>query len=195
MLYTGGTTGMPKGVMWRQDDLIQMIYTSIEVELPEQQDLELIRAMRTEPGPVALPACPLMHGTGGLTAQSILTRGGSVVLLEKQNYDPEELLDTIERERVNNVAIVGDAFAKPMLRALDASPGRWDLTSLQVINSSGVMWSEETKQGLLRHHAEMFLMDGFSSSEAIGMGASVSGGSETAKTAVFELGPERRRDR
>jgi acyl-CoA synthetase (AMP-forming)/AMP-acid ligase II len=191
MLYTGGTTGMPKGVMWRQDDLIHMIFNSAEIELPETPDYGLIRSMReTEgPGPVALPACPLMHGTGGLTAQSIHTRGGSVVLLAKQTYDPVELLDAVEKEKVNNIAIVGDAFAKPMLRALDAHAGRWDLSSLVAMNSSGVMWSEETKQGLLRHHSEMFLLDGFSSSEAIGMGASVSGGDVTSKTAVFELGP------
>jgi fatty-acyl-CoA synthase len=85
---------------------------------------------------------------------------------------------------------VGDAFAKPLLATLDAHPGRWDLSSLVGIVSSGVMWSEESKQGLLRHHPGMLLVDAFSSSEAIGMGTSVSSGSSAAQTARFSLGPE-----
>ncbi len=189
MLYTGGTTGMPKGVMWRQDDLIMMLAAQLGGGMAEEPDYDAFRASRTAPGPVALPACPLMHGTGALISMSTLAQGGSVVTLTKRNYDPEELLDTIQREKVNIIAIVGDAFAKPMLRALDANPGRWDLSSVMAMTSSGVMWSEETKKGLLKHHASMLLMDAFSSSEALGMGTSISGGANAAETAKFQLGP------
>jgi fatty-acyl-CoA synthase len=189
MLYTGGTTGMPKGVMWRQDDLIMSLATQLGGGITDEPDYDAYRATRTAPGPVALPACPLMHGTGALVSMSTLTQGGTVVTLESRNLDPFELLDTIERERVNVLVIVGDAFAKPMLRALDGEPDRWDLTSLLAITSSGVMWSEQTKQGLLRHHGSMLLMDAFSSSEALGMGSSVSGGGNAAQTATFQLGP------
>jgi fatty-acyl-CoA synthase len=87
------------------------------------------------------------------------------------------------------VTIVGDAFGKPILRALDAEPGRWDLSSLAIISSSGVMWSESVKQGLLRHHPNMFLIDAFSSSEAIGLGQSTSAAGLEAGTAKFALGP------
>jgi 3-oxocholest-4-en-26-oate---CoA ligase len=192
MLYTGGTTGMPKGVMWRQDDLIALLASQLGGGFPEQPDVEAVRRMRTAPGPVALPACPLMHGTGALISMVTLTQGGSVVLLLGRTYDPVELLDTIVAEKVNIVVIVGDAFAKPMLRALDAEPGRWDLSSVVGMTSSGVMWSEATKQGLLAHHAGMMLMDGFSSSEALGMGVSISGAGATAETAKFTLGPNAR---
>jgi len=192
MLYTGGTTGMPKGVMWRQDDLIMLLAGQLGGAFPETPDYEAVRAMRTAPGPNALPACPLMHGTGALISMVTLTQGGCVVLLEGRNYDPVELLDTIEREKANIVVIVGDAFAKPMLRALDAEPGRWDLSSVLGMTSSGVMWSAETKRGLLAHHGSMMLMDGFSSSEALGMGASISGGGTAAETAKFQLGPNAR---
>jgi fatty-acyl-CoA synthase len=192
MLYTGGTTGMPKGVMWRQDDLIMLLAAQLGGGFPVEPDYDAVRALRTAPGPIALPSCPLMHGTGALISMVTLSQAGCVVLLAERNYDPVELLDTIEREKANVVVIVGDAFAKPMLRALDAEPGRWDLSSVLGMTSSGVMWSEETKQGLLRHHGAMMLMDGFSSSEALGMGVSVSGGGSTAETAKFQLGPNAR---
>jgi fatty-acyl-CoA synthase len=137
-----------------------------------------------------LPACPQMHGTGNFPCLSAFCGGGSVVTLTGRHFDPVELLDTIERERVGTVSIVGDAFAKPILRALDANPGRWDLSSLVGMVSSGVMWSKETKQGLLGHHPSMLLLDAFSSSEALGMGSSVSGAGHAAETARFQLSPE-----
>ena len=190
MLYTGGTTGMPKGVMWRQDDIFGSLNESNGSPFPPEPDLDAVRTMRAQQGPglKTIPACPLMHGTGAFTSFSILSGGGCVVTLTNRNFDPEELLATIDREKINAIAIVGDAFAKPILRALDAGPGKYDLSSLMLIVSSGVMWSHETKQGLLRHHPGMLLSDAFSSSEALGMGSSVSGGGNAAETAKFVLG-------
>ena len=195
LLYTGGTTGMPKGVMWRQGDLFSMLNASATVKYQEGATREDITRIVREAGPqqVHLPACPLMHGTGALTSFAAMSVGGSVVTLIGRHFEVTELLDVIEREGVNSMAIVGDAFAKPMLRALDDAPGKWDISSLRLIASSGVMWSAETKEGLLRHHPSMLLSDGFSSSEAIGMGNSVSGGGQgVAKTAKFTLGPRAR---
>ena len=190
MLYTGGTTGMPKGTMWRQDDLFAILNGSGLSPYPEDQGLDGIAATRREqgPGPSAIPACPLMHGTGALISFGILIGGGAVVLLEQRSFDPAELFETIEREGVNVVVIVGDAFAKPMLRALDENPGKWDLTSLMGIYSSGVMWSQPVKDGLLRHHGAMLLIDALGSSEAIGMGTSMSSAGAAADTAKFQLG-------
>jgi acyl-CoA synthetase (AMP-forming)/AMP-acid ligase II len=194
LLYTGGTTGMPKGVMWRQDDLVGTLAASFVslVDGSGEPDLEAGRKVITKPGGVGLPACPLMHGTGAFTAFSTMSSGGCIVTLTNRTFDPEELLDTIEAHKVNVMAVVGDAFCKPMLRALDANPGRWDISSLMAIVSSGVMWSEETKQGLLKHHPGMLLSDNFSSSEALGMGASVSTASGTSETAKFRLGENAR---
>lgn len=192
MIYTGGTTGMPKGVMWRQDDLIGAVCATGNSVLAEDPDevggVDAALASLDGPGVPGLPACPLMHGTGWFTANLYLTMGGSVVTLESRKLDVVELLDTIEREGVGALTIVGDAFAKPIVNALDAEPDRWDISSLVIISSSGVMWSEATKERLLHHNPNMLLVDSFSSSEAIGLGQSVSSGEKAERTAHFSLG-------
>ncbi len=190
MLYTGGTTGMPKGVMWRQDDLFVRLNAGNMIKVPEDGGLAGVRKTIVGPGPKLLPACPLMHGTGAFTAMGSLAVGGCVVTLTNRKFDPVELLETIDRENVNAISIVGDAFAKPILKALDDNPGRFSLTTLIAVLSSGVMWSEDTKRRLLEHHPTMILVDAFSSSEALGMGASVSSSAGAEHTAHFTLGPD-----
>jgi 3-oxocholest-4-en-26-oate---CoA ligase len=189
LLYTGGTTGMPKGVMWRQDDLFAKINGGNLLRVPEGGGVEGLRKTIVGPGPIHLPACPLMHGTGMFSSIGALDIGGCIVTLTDRHFDPMELLATVERENVNLMAIVGDAFAKPILAALDEHPGEFNLSTLLAMLSSGVMWSEETKRGLLKHHPTMMLIDAFSSSEALGMGASVSSGTSAEHTAHFALGP------
>jgi fatty-acyl-CoA synthase len=189
LLYTGGTTGMPKGVMWRQDDLFRTLVGSFVPAVRDSDpDMDLIRESVQGPGLVGLPACPLMHGTGCFTQLIVLSGGGCTVTLEKRNLDIEELFSTIEREGVNTIAIVGDSFARPMVRALDENPGKWDISSLVIISSSGVMFSEPAKQGLLAHQPGMMIIDAFSSSEAVGMGQSVSTAAGTSTTAKFTVG-------
>ena len=191
MLYTGGTTGMPKGVMWRQDDIFALLNGASPNALPADGTLDDVREHLRTNGPsfTAIPACPLMHGTGALVSFGMLLGGGCVVLLESQSFDAEELFDAVQREAVNVLVIVGDVFAKPMIRALDANPGRWDLSTLGMVYSSGVMWSEQVKQSLLAHHPAMLLVDALGSSEAIGMGTSLSAADNAAGTASFSLGP------
>jgi len=190
LLYTGGTTGMPKGVMWRQDDLFVKINTGNLLRVPADGGLAGLAKTIVGPGPIHLPACPLMHGTGMFSSIGAMSVGGCVVTLTNRRFDPVELLETIDRDNVNLLAIVGDAFARPILGALDEHPGRYNLSTVLAVLSSGVMWSEETKRGLLKHHPTMMLIDAFSSSEALGMGASVSSGTSAEHTAHFALGPD-----
>ena len=187
LLYTGGTTGMPKGVMWRQDDLFMVTDAANRVKMGPGLDPEAIRARTTGPGPISVPACPLMHGTGLFNAVNTLSLGGAICTLESTKFNIDEFLDTMDSQKVKSTFIVGDAFAKPMLAALDAEPDRWDLSSLRVIISSGVMWGAESKQGLMGHWPQLILVDTYGSSEAIGMGSSVSSKAEAAKTASFSL--------
>jgi 3-oxocholest-4-en-26-oate---CoA ligase len=190
MLYTGGTTGMPKGTMWRQDDVFSLLNDASPAPYPGDGGPDDVRRIRTEQGPGfgAIPACPLMHGTGALISFGVLIGGGNIICLPSRHFDPEELFDTIQKEKANATVIVGDAFAKPMVRTLDANPGRWDLSSLLLVYSSGVMWSEPVKEALLKHHPGMLLVDALGSSEAIGMGTNLSSGGNATKTAKFRIG-------
>jgi len=122
-----------------------------------------------------------------------------VVTMSGRKFDPIELLNTIETHQINSMSIVGDAFAKPILKALDAEPNRWDISSLRVIVSSGVMWSGETKAGLLAHNPRLIMVDALGSSEAIGMATNTTTAESVAqqssageRTAKFALGPNTR---
>lgn len=186
-LYTGGTTGMPKGVMWEHNALRETQTMAMRAlgEAPDTLD-ELAEKLKQQgPGDVYIPACPLMHGTGLFTAMAALTNGGTVVTLEAASLDSNELWRTVERRGVTNMAIVGDAFAKPMLAALEENPGQYDVSSVTSIISSGVMWSMEVKQAMLEHLPTTMLMDSFGSSEAIGFGSSVTVKDMPVKTAKF----------
>jgi fatty-acyl-CoA synthase len=193
LMYTGGTTGMPKGVMWRQDSLVRATAGIIAEHFRQDgADYDAVRQAFTVPGPATLPGCPLMHGTGQFVSLTTLCQGGTIVSLESRRFDVIELLDTIEREKVVTLIIVGDAFARPMTATLDENPGRWDLASLFLITSSGVMWSHETKEALLKHLPGVVLYDTLGSSEAVGLGVSVSSNGDTSGTARFTLGANAR---
>jgi fatty-acyl-CoA synthase len=192
-LYTGGTTGMPKGVMWPQSALWRSLGgggNAVLGEGPsgsvaEQRDRILApgRAQRL------LPGCPLMHGTGQFSALNALGGGGAVVTVEGRHLDAEVLWSTVEAREVAAIAIVGDAFAKPMLAALDANPGRFDLSRCRLIVSSGVLWSPAVKQALLRHLPHAVLMDSFGSSEAVGFGVELTTRESSVQLGRFRIGP------
>lgn len=190
MLYTGGTTGMPKGVMWRQDDLFARMNAQGFRPYGTGDLTTVASTLRKDgPGPSLVAACPLMHATGCFVATEVLSEAGRVVLLENRHFDPRELLDAVERDGANGIVLVGDPFARPMLDTLECEPDHWRLDSLLIIISSGAMWSEEVKRGLIEHLPAVMLMDAFSSSEAIGMGTTVSSANNLHETASFTLGP------
>ena len=192
LLYTGGTTGKPKGVMWRQDDLFQALERQQGAASPTPCDVEsFVDAFGQRPIPV-LPAAPLMHGTACWFALPILSRGGSVVTLTSRSLDAVELLDTLQRRRVKGLCIAGNAFAKPLLDELHRSPDRWDLSDLRVITSSGAILSEANKRSLLSFATGAMIVDSLGSSESGAIARSTSSSGSSASKASFTLSPNAR---
>ncbi len=195
-VYTGGTTGMPKGVMYRHGDFVKGVAGFLlgpEIEPTPEIVIGAIRMLETAGQlPIAFPACPLMHGTGmwlgGFAAHSF---GGAVATLRDERFDPDRVWSYAAEVGANAVVIVGDAFAKPMLAALRSAIDRGephDLSALKAIISSGAMFSAETKQGLLEH-LDIEIRDAMGSTEG-SMGSSIVSRAEPpGPTARFMIGP------
>jgi 3-oxocholest-4-en-26-oate---CoA ligase len=189
LLYTGGTTGRPKGVIWRSCDArnVQLEAPTIRTK-PNDMD-EHIAAVRANPAPGrVIPACPLMHGAGLNSSMAELVAGGTVILLPSGPFDADELWTEADKHAATRVLIVGDVFARPMVRALEASGGRWNLSALRVISSAGLMWSEEMKAALVRLLPEVTLVDILGASEASGFGYAITSRDRSMPTGWFEAG-------
>jgi len=196
MLYTGGTTGMPKGVMYDTGGMVQffinMGFPILGLGSPEAKDLAAtVRDAHEQGNAVAsLPGCPLMHGTGmWLGALMPHMAGAKVVTLPSRSFDAAELWQTAQAEGTSQIVIVGDAFAKPMLEALQTAKdeGRpYDLSSVRFLISSGVMWTSEVKQELLEWH-DFILVDAMGSTEG-SMGTQITTRGNVGETARFARG-------
>ena len=244
LLYTGGTTGFPKGVMWdntvyrEMHRLLGPMVRGIIDRLPKAPasmfrsrtghenaisrfmqspvfrwliarpsvrdalsryaersfrerasgPLELAakkaRAMRRFPNPT-LVTCPLMHGTGWLTAMNTLTAGDAVIFLEGAKFDAAEAWRTVEREKVCTLIIVGDAFAVPLLEELERHP--YDTSSMLMMNSSGVVWSPKVKQGLLNKIPQLIIVDSLGASEGLGRSEPITAQEDEIKPMRFRL--------
>ena len=185
-LYTGGTTGMPKGVMWRNDDLYVALWASSHPRAPEPPD-PFAAARAGKRAATLLPAAPLMHGTGLFAALAALAGSGTVVLVDHQGLDPELVWDAVAREHVQTLTIVGDVFARPLLDALRAQPDRWDLSSLRAITSSGVLFSPDVKRGLLDRFDGVTIVDSLGASEGMGPRQSARAGDASISPAQFSV--------
>ncbi|MCZ6503539.1 MAG: acyl-CoA synthetase [Gammaproteobacteria bacterium] len=197
MLYTGGTTGMPKGVMYSMGQMSTaltmgwVMLGGVEVPPGTPETIATASAELTRSGNqlVSLTACPLMHGTGMWVGSMIPhMMGGAVVTIPELGLDPIRIWKEVNRNKVSFVVIVGDAFAKPLLSELDKAKDEGsphDISSVKVIMSSGVMWSAEVKQGLLNHQ-EMSLIDAMGSTEG-SMGTSVATRESVSQTAKFQM--------
>ena len=174
ILYTGGTTGMPKGVMWRHEDAFFGAMGGAggggaPITTPDEV-AERCRDARTR----CVPACPFMHGTAHWMAFGALFTGGTVIIPPERHFDPLALVQLVEREQANFLVIVGDAFARPLVDALDSPAGRsLDLSCLRVLLSGGAILSPTVKRALVEHLPGTLVVDGYGASETGGQGQSV----------------------
>jgi fatty-acyl-CoA synthase len=187
VLYTGGTTGMPKGTLWRQADIFVASMGGIRVG--EDTDLEGIKAFvqSNEPGRF-LPNAPFMHGAAQWLAFGSLLSGDTVVINDVVDHlDPKEVWTTIEREKVGSTLMVGDAFARPLVEELE--PGGYDASSLKIVVVGGAFTSPDVKARLTKALPHVLIFDAAGASETGAAMSSFSTAGSTAELGVFTAGP------
>jgi len=200
-LYTGGTTGMPKAVMWDHTNLfgsMEATFRPFRLPVPSTpaEAAATARSVADAGKEIRqLCAAPLMHGTSGIPGLATLSHGGMLSTLSSRAFDADELWRIVELDRITMVTMVGDAFGRPMLESLDraSAEGRMpDLSSLRLLLSSGVMFSAATKEAMLDHHG-CTIVDSLGSSEGTGMASQVmSRRRRDTATARFRLGEHTR---
>ncbi len=187
IIYTGGTTGLPKGVLWRQTDIFFALIAQTPVGTTQEQTVADIRR-RVAGGRLgkAMPLAPMMHASGTCMSLGAMFRGSAIVLQRTaDHFDAKEIVETFERERITQATLIGDAFALPLLEEMDK--GNYDLSAMSMINSGGAILSPRNKKRLQAHMPQMLLVDAVGSSEAGRMAMNLSREGETKSSVDFEM--------
>lgn len=180
LVATGGTTGLPKGVMWRHQDLWDKMAVSSRYRMEALENANRSPSLAEHvsnvetlgPGVPFLSLSPLMHGAGLLLALLMIVQGMPIVTLAGERFDPDDALDVIKSREVGSLVLVGDAFGQPLLDALNKRQSENTLASLDGLISSGASLSAEVRDGLLRHRPGLLLLDTLGSTESPGFALS-----------------------
>ncbi|MGA2836914.1 MAG: AMP-binding protein [Acidimicrobiales bacterium] len=192
-LWTGGTTGMPKGVMWRHEDIYQSVVggggnPALGIAPVADLDDVAARAAGDYPLPGTLTLCPLMHGAGWWIGFSALLSGSHHVVIRDLGFDPGFALRVMAEERVSVVMTIGDAYARPIVDHLQShGTDDFDLSGLVVYASGGAILSPSLKDSLGTLLPHVLVLDGFGASETGGQGALIGHGEDGAP--IFAMDP------
>ncbi|MGV0797557.1 acyl-CoA synthetase, partial [Mycolicibacterium elephantis] len=190
VLYTGGTTGMPKGVLWRQHDIFMTSFGGRNMatgELTTSYD-QIAKRVAENPGTKIFTLPPLMHGAAQWAVMTALSTGQAVVFpTTPARFDPDEVVRTIEKEKVLAVQVVGDAMARPLADAIERSSA--DLSSMAVVANGGALLTPTGKQRLIDVKPGLIVMDGVGSSET-GIQMNHMSAPGAVSTGKFNAGPD-----
>ncbi len=166
VLYTGGTTGLPKGVMWRQEDVFFALGQGIDAVTGERVTSDQGMAEKARNGfpLVFLVIPPMMHGAAQWGTMGQMLQGNTIVLLPK--FSPEAVWEVIEREKCNAMLITGDAMGRPMIDHLQEDPSRYDTSSVLSVSSSAAIFSPTVKDQFLEVFPNLIITDSIGSSES-----------------------------
>ena len=181
VLYTGGTTGNPKGVVWRNEDLIRAALNAGRFGAPFDSVEQLAEEAAAQETPMVLLACgPMMHGGSQWIMGNGHVSGATVALYDQPNFHAEKILDLVEKAGVNSLTFLGDAMGRPVAEAILANPDRWDLSSLAAVSNGAAPLSEGVREEIRKALPGRFILDTYGSSESGATASRIDDGTEGA---------------
>ena len=177
VVYTGGTTGSPKGVMWRNEDIIKAALNAARYGAPIESVEKLGEEAAANENPMVLMAAgPMMHGGSQWILGNAHVSGQGIALFTEHSFDAQKVLDLTEKAGVVSLAFLGDAMARPIAEAVQAEPDRWDLSTLMALSNGAAPLSAGVREQLYAAFPGKFILDTFGSSESGASGSHMDAG-------------------